>query len=87
MKPNEKFIRFKEYFKNLLKSSPVITQYDIVSMALANDSSCAIVVTKRSDFLSYIVIYCLKTNEVIIEEKIEGDCIKAKEIEQNAEGN
>lgn len=56
-------------------------------MSIANDGSCVIAVTKRSEFMSYIVIYCLKTFELLFEEKIEGDCIKAKEIEQNSDGN
>ena len=50
-------------------------------MTIANDSSCVITVTKRNEFISYVVIYCLKTYELIFEEKIEGDCIKAKEVE------
>lgn len=71
----------------MLKSSPVITQYEIISMCIANDSSCALAVTKRSEFMTYIAIYCLKTHELIHEEKLEGDCIKAKEVEQNADGS
>ena len=58
-----------------------MTQYVIVSMCIANDSSCVIGVTKRNDFLSYIVIYCLKTYQIIVEEKIEGEFIKTKEVE------
>lgn len=86
LKPNEKFIRFKELFRNLVKSSPVVSQYAISSMSIANDSTCVISVTKRNDFISYIAIYCLKTYELIFEEKIEGECIKAKEVEQNPSG-
>ena len=81
LKPNDKFIRFKNLFKNLLTSSPVVTLYEIVSMSISNDSSCVVAITKRSEFMSYIVMYCLKTYELLFEEEINGDCIKAKEVE------
>ena len=60
-------------------------------MIIANDSSVALVISKASEFESYIKQYSLKDYTVTFNEKLGGDkskdFIKCKEIEQNNVGN
>jgi hypothetical protein len=72
LKPNMRFLNYKEIFKNLLKQNTIVTKWPIVTMAISYDSTRAITVTKEDDRTSYIKMYDLNTNELTFEEKIGG---------------
>lgn len=58
-------------------------------MAITQDSTRALTVTKREENESYVKMYSLQTQELTFEEKIGGgedQYIKVKEIEQNPNG-
>lgn len=89
LKPNMRFLNYKDIFKNLLKQNTIVTKWPIVTMGISYDSTRAITVTKEDDRTSYIKMYDLNTNELTFEEKVGGQpdqYIKVKEVEQNAKG-
>jgi len=58
-------------------------------MAISQDSTRAITVTKAHDWESYVKMYDMETQEITFEEKIGGDkdqYIKCKEVELNSTG-
>ena len=84
LKPNMRFLNYKDIFKNLLKQNTIVTKWPIVTMAISYDSTRAITVTKEDDRTSYVKMYDLNTNELTFEEKIGGQpdqYIKIKEVE------
>jgi hypothetical protein len=74
-------------FKDLLKQKSVVTKYPLVSMIITHDSTRTITISKQNDQITWINIYSLTNQECLFEEKIEGDYIKVKDIEQNSDGN
>jgi hypothetical protein len=83
-KPNPRFKNYSNVFKNLVKSTNVVTMYPIVSMIITYDSKKAITVTKRNDREYYVKQYDLESYEMTFEEKIgggENQYIKLKEVE------
>jgi hypothetical protein len=85
--PNDRFLKFKDSFINLVKQNCIVTAYDIITMTICNDGDSAIAVMKRDEFITYICMYNFTTYEMIFEEMIEGDCIKVREVEQNDKGD
>jgi len=88
-KPNPRFKNYSNIFKNMVKSSEVVTMYPIVSMIITYDSTRAVTVTKASDREYWVKMYSLETYELCFEEKIGGgedQYIKLKEVEQNSTG-
>jgi len=67
-KPNPRFKNYPQVFKNLLKHSPVSTQYPICSMIITYDSTKAITVTKRDDKEYYVQQYDLESYEMTFAE-------------------
>lgn len=61
--------------------------YPIVTMIITYDSSRAVTVTKKDDEEYYVKMYDLESYELKFEEKISGNYIKLKEVEQNSAGN
>ena len=58
--------------------------YPIQTMAISQDSTRAITVTKRDEWESYVKMYSMQTQELTFEEKFGGDenqYIKIKEVE------
>lgn len=49
LKPNLRFLGFKNIFQDLLKQTSVVTMYPIVSMIISFDSTKAITLTKKDD--------------------------------------
>lgn len=89
-KPNPRFKNYKELFNNLLKTTPVVTEYSICSVIISYNSKWAITVTKKDDKEYYIKMYNLETYNEEFQEKIGGneeDYIKLKEVEQNIKGD
>ena len=68
VKPNMRFMNYKDIFTNLLKQSTVITKYPIITMGISYDSTRALTVTKKDDRESYLKMYDLNTNELTFEE-------------------
>ena len=63
--------------------------YPIQTMAISQDSTRTLTVTKRDENESYVKMYSMQTQELTFEEKIGGgedQYIKIKEIEQNPNG-
>ena len=90
IKPNSRFLNYKEIFENLSKSKNVPTTDPIVSVDLSYDQESCLTVTKKDDREYNIKIYRLSDYEVTFEEKIGGkpkNYIKLKEIEQNSDGS
>ena len=88
-KPNPRFKNFSEVFRNLVKSTNVVTMYPIVSMIITYDSTKAVTVTKKNDREYYVKQYDLESYELTFEEKIGGGAdqyIKLKEVEQSPDG-
>jgi hypothetical protein len=88
-KPNPRFKNYSGVFKNLVKSTNVVTKYPIVSMIITYDSTKAITVTKYNDREYYVKQYDLETYDLTFEEKIGGGAdqyIKLKEVEQSPDG-
>ena len=79
--PNPRFIRYKNYFTNLMKQICVVTEYPIVSLIISNDSSLAITVQKVDELFSKVVMYRLDDYECCFEEDIKGDYIKVTRVE------
>jgi hypothetical protein len=83
MKPNIRFMSYKNVFKDLLKQTNVITMYPIVSMIITYDSSRAVTITRKDDRTYFIKMYGLETYDMTFEEKIGGgptSYIKLKEV-------
>ena len=53
-KPNPRFKNYSNVFKNLVKSTNVVTMYPIMSMIITYDSTKAITVTKKDDQNYYV---------------------------------
>ena len=88
-KPNPRFKNYSEVFKNLVKSTNVVTMYPICSMIITYDSTKAVTVTKRNDREYYVKQYDLEHYGLTFEEKIGGgpnQYIKLKEVEQSSDG-
>lgn len=81
IEPNARFVRFKNYFTNLMKQICVVTQYPIVSLIITHDSSHAVTIQKVDDQFSKIVMYNLNDYEQSFEENIKGEYIKTKMVE------
>jgi hypothetical protein len=60
-KPNPRFLAYSKIFTNLLQESDVATMYPIQTMAITQDSTRAITVTKRDDWESYVKMYSMQT--------------------------
>lgn len=60
LKPNLRFLPYKNVFKDLLKQTSVVTMYPIVSMLITYDSTRALTVTKKDDRYYYIKMYDLE---------------------------
>ena len=60
LKPNLRFLPYKNVFKDLLKQTQVITMYPIISMLITYDSTRALTVTKKDDRFYYIKMYDLE---------------------------
>jgi hypothetical protein len=93
LEPLDANVRLEQYsniFTNLINYQTITTVYPITTMIIANDSSKALVISKASEFESYIKQYSLKDYTVTFNEKLGGDkskdFIKCKEIEQNNVG-
>ena len=83
MKPNIRFMSYKNVFTDLMKQTNVITMYPIVSMIITYDSSRAVTITRKDDRNYFIKMYGLETYEMTFEEKIGGgpnSYIKLKEV-------
>jgi hypothetical protein len=83
-KPNARFEVYSKLFTNLLQENDVATMYPIQTMAMTQDSTRAITVTKRDDCESYVKMYNMQTQELSFEEKIGGgpeQFIRVKEVE------
>lgn len=83
LKPNIRFMSYKNVFKDLLRQTQVITMYPIVSMIITNDSTKAVTITKKDDRTCFIKMYDLEKFDMTFEEKIGGgpnSYIKIKEI-------
>lgn len=61
LQPNEKFNSYGQIFKDLLKQVSVLTLNPIVSCIITYDSTRVVTVTKESDQVSFINMYCLTT--------------------------
>ena len=88
-KPNPRFKNYSGVFKNLVKSTNVVTMWPIVSMIITYDSSKAITVTKANDREYFVKQYDLESYDLTFEEKIGGgqdQYIKLKEVEQSPDG-
>lgn len=73
----------------MTKSKNVTTLYPIITCMITYDSKSVVTVTKRSDREYYVKQYSLENYNMTFEEKLggkQGDYIKLKEVEQNAEG-
>lgn len=73
IKPNLRFLPYREIFLNLLNTNSVVTMYPIVTMCISYDSTRAITVTKRDDHESYVRMYDLNSFELVFTEKIGGN--------------
>ena len=60
LKPNIRFMSYKNVFKDLLKQTQVITMYPIVSMIITYDSTRAVTITKKDDRTCFIKMYSLE---------------------------
>lgn len=54
IKPNMRFMNYKDIFTNLLRQSSVVTKWPIVTMIITYDSTRAVTVTKKDDRESFI---------------------------------
>ena len=81
IQPNPRFIRYKNYFTNLMKQICVVTPHPIISLIISNDSTLAVTVQRVDDTLSKITMYSLDDYETCFEEEIKGDYIKVKRVE------
>jgi len=54
LKPNIRFLGYKNIFKDLLKQTSVVTMYPIVSMIISYDSTKAITLTKKDDRTCFV---------------------------------
>lgn len=88
IQPNRRFKNTKYIFQNLIKQVSVPTEYDVLSIAISNDSKNVISLTKNEDHEIWITEYCLEKFTMLFQERIgeEGSYIKCKEIEQTGDG-
>lgn len=54
LKPNIRFLGYKNIFKDLLKQTSVVTMYPILSMIISYDSTKAITLTKKDDRTCFV---------------------------------
>lgn len=54
LKPNIRFLGFKNIFQDLLKQTSVVSMYPIVSMIISYDSTKAITLTKKDDRTCFV---------------------------------
>ena len=84
LKPNSRFLNYKENFQNLMVTQVVVTMYPLTTMAISYDSTKALTVTKKDDMEVWVKMYDLNTGDLTFEEKIGGQpdqYIKCKELE------
>ena len=73
LKPNPRFRNYSSVFRNLVKSSNVVTMYPIVSAIITYDSTKVVTVTRKNDTEYWVKQYDLESYEITFEEKIGGN--------------
>jgi hypothetical protein len=86
VKPNPRFKNFNEVFSSLTLTKNVPTLFPIVSCIITYNSKSVITVTKKSETESLIKQYSLDSYLMNFEERVFGNYIKLKEVEQNSSG-
>ena len=84
-KPNLRFNNYRNVFDNLLHTQNVKTENPIVSAMILSDSSRTLTVTKESESLYHIKMFCINTGALGFHERVEGKYIKIKDVEQNSD--
>ena len=69
----QRFRNYSSVFRNLVKSSNVVTMYPIVSAIITYDSTKVVTVTRKNDTEYWVKQYDLESYEITFEEKIGGN--------------
>lgn len=82
-----RFMKYKNHFLNMTNKKYIFTQFDVMSVIITYDSQHLIAVLEASEKLYYVRIYGLENHVKYREFMIEGQRIKAKEVQQNSSGS